>query len=133
MTSKIMIGTALTLMAVTLSIGMAPAADAWWGHDAWDIVNVIAPSSGTSTNSHTESACSVKTIVKAGSTNTISWEAPQTCDGETFDKGRAMLYINDEYVKYYMFYSNEYVHTWTHGESISTGDKVEAFNLYYYE
>ena len=123
----------IAVMAVTLSIGMTPTASAWWGHDAWDRVNVIAPSSGTSIHTHTESDCGVATTVKAGTTNTISWNAPQTCDGETFDKGRSMLYINDEYVKYYMFYDNEYIHTWTHGESVSSRDKVEAFNLYYYE
>jgi len=124
---------AIVVMAVTLSIGLTPAADAWWGHDAWDKVNVIVPSSGSSSHTHTESDCGVVTKVKAGTTNIISWNAPQTCDGETFEKGRAMLYINDQYVKYYMFDDTEYVHSWSFGESVNTGDKVEAFNLYYYE
>lgn len=125
---------AIVVMAVTLSIGLTPTADAWWGHDAWEKINVISPSSGSSSNTQTESDCGVTTTVRAGPSmsNTISWSAPQTCDGETFDHGRSMLYINDQYVRYYMFYDDEYNHTWSYGSS-NTGDKVEAFNLYYYE
>ena len=133
MKKKLMMISALAVMAVTLSIGLTPAASAWYGHDAWDIVNVIVPTSGSSTHTHTEPDCGVVTKVSAGSNNYISWDAPETCDDEVFEKGRAMLYINDEYIKYYMFYDDEYVHSWSHGESVSTGDKVEAFNLYYYE
>ena len=133
MTKKLLMSSVLVLTAITLSIGLTPIAEAWLGHDAWDKVDVTVPTTGSSSHSHTESSCSVVTKIEAGDTNVISWTAPTTCNGETFDRGRAMLYINDEYVKYYLFDSTEYDDSWSHGESVVTGDDVEAFNLYYYE
>ena len=130
-----MMGAALTLMAVTLSIGMAPAADAWWGHEAWDSVDVTASSYNSwSSHTQTESACGITTTIKAnayasGNDIKASWDAPSTCNGEPFDRVISVLYING--VKEQTSYYDERNYEYSYGE-INTGDHARILNLYYY-
>lgn len=133
MTSKIIIG-AVALMALTITIGLAPATSAWWGYQAWDMVNVIAPSNGSSIHSHTEKTCDVLTKIatfpnKRGDANYVSWKAPSTCDGKPFAGGTSILSINGEKVKTYYFYAHESMAGYSYGDS-EPGDKIEVLNLF---